>query len=146
MSKCRLRNRAIKTTRARVASSCSQPVVPCRLVFTCPIPDVLFFFCPWGEVSSSDADDSGLSLARTNSNNNGGLALVQRPGPRVCEKWLKDRKGRLLSADDIQHYHRIVVALYETIRIMTEIDKVIEAHGGWPRAFLGRNEESSTQG
>lgn len=56
-------------------------------------------------------------------------------GYQVCEKWLKDRKGRTLSADDITHYHKIVVALSETIRIMSEIDEVIEAHGGWPGAF-----------
>jgi hypothetical protein len=58
-------------------------------------------------------------------------------GCRVCEKWLKDRKGRALSKDDIEHYHRIVVALSETIRLMAEIDKVIDAHGGWPGAFAG---------
>ena len=56
-------------------------------------------------------------------------------GYQVCEKWLKDRKGRMLSADDITHYHKIVVALAETIRLMAEIDRVIEAHGGWPGAF-----------
>ena len=56
-------------------------------------------------------------------------------GYQVCEKWLKDRKDRTLTADDIAHYHRIVIALYETIRIMREIDEVIDAHGGWPGAF-----------
>jgi predicted helicase len=56
-------------------------------------------------------------------------------GYQVCEKWLKDRKGRTLSDDDITHYQRIVVALSETIRIMVEIDKVIDEHGGWPGAF-----------
>jgi predicted helicase len=55
----------------------------------------------------------------------------------VCEKWLKDRKGRTLSKDDIAHYHKIVVALSETIRLMGEIDEVIEQHGGWPGAFSG---------
>jgi Type ISP C-terminal specificity domain len=54
---------------------------------------------------------------------------------RVCEKWLKDRKGQGLSADDIAHYQKIVVALTETIRLMKEIDEVIEQHGGWPGAF-----------
>jgi predicted helicase/SOS-response transcriptional repressor LexA len=54
---------------------------------------------------------------------------------QVCEKWLKDRKGRTLSKDDIAHYHKIVVALSETIRLMQEIDEVIEQHGGWPGAF-----------
>jgi SOS-response transcriptional repressor LexA len=56
-------------------------------------------------------------------------------GYRVCEKWLKDRKGRTLSDDEIDHYQKIVVALAETIRLMKEIDEVIEAHGGWPGAF-----------
>jgi hypothetical protein len=56
-------------------------------------------------------------------------------GYQVCEKWLKDRKGRTLSKDDIVHYQRIVVALSETIRLMKKIDEVIEAHGGWPGAF-----------
>jgi hypothetical protein len=56
-------------------------------------------------------------------------------GYQVCQKWLKDRKGRVLSSEDIAHYHRIVAALSETIRLMSEIDQVIEQHGGWPRAF-----------
>lgn len=34
-----------------------------------------------------------------------------------------------------RYNHRIVVALSETIRLMAEIDKVIERHGGWPGAF-----------
>ena len=56
-------------------------------------------------------------------------------GYQVCHKWLKDRKGRTLSDDDIDHYQKIVVALAETIRLMKEIDEVIEQHGGWPGAF-----------
>jgi len=40
--------------------------------------------------------------------------------------------SRRLTADDIYHYQRIAVALRQTIRLMAEIDKVIEAHGGWP--------------
>jgi len=56
-------------------------------------------------------------------------------GYQVCEKWLKDRKGRTLTKDDLAHYQKIVGALSETIRIMKEIDEVIEKHGGWPAAF-----------
>ncbi len=56
-------------------------------------------------------------------------------GYQVCEKWLKDRKDRRLSKGEIAHYQKIVVALAETIRLMKEIDEVIEAHGGWPMAF-----------
>lgn len=53
-------------------------------------------------------------------------------GYQVCEKWLKDRKGRTLTKDDLAHYQKIIVALSETIRLMKEIDEVIEEHGGWP--------------
>ena len=56
-------------------------------------------------------------------------------GYQVCAKWLKDRKGRMLTDDDIAHYQKIVVALSETIRLMAEIDRVIDEHGGWPGAF-----------
>lgn len=56
-------------------------------------------------------------------------------GYQVCEKWPKDRKGRMLSKDDIAHYQKIVLAISDTIRLMKEIDKVIERHGGWPGAF-----------
>ena len=56
-------------------------------------------------------------------------------GYQVCAKWLKDRKGRKLSKEDIAHYQKIVVALSETIRLMKEIDEVIVKHGGWPGAF-----------
>ena len=44
----------------------------------------------------------------------------------------------MLTDEDIDHYQKIVVALSETIRIMAEIDEVIDAHGGWPGAFQQR--------
>jgi predicted helicase len=53
-------------------------------------------------------------------------------GYQVCQKWLKDRKGRALSFDDIRHYQRTVAALAETIAIMEQIDITIDEHGGWP--------------
>ncbi len=53
-------------------------------------------------------------------------------GYQVCQKWLKDRKGRKLSFDDQRHYQHIVSALAETIRLMSEIDTAIEQHQGWP--------------
>lgn len=46
-------------------------------------------------------------------------------GYQVCQKWLKDRKGRQLNNEDIQHYQRIVVALQETIKLMDKIDLAI---------------------
>ena len=56
---------------------------------------------------------------------------MQIGGYQPLEKWLKDRKGRALSFDDLQHYTRMIIALRETRRIMAEIDEVIP---GWPLA------------
>ena len=64
-----------------------------------------------------------------------GVWHFQIGGYQVCHKWLKDRRGRTLSDEDVAQYQKIVVALTETIRIMAEIDEVIESHGGWPDAF-----------
>jgi hypothetical protein len=43
-------------------------------------------------------------------------------GYQVMHKWLKDRKGRSLSLEDIQHYIRISQALQLTIRCQEKID------------------------
>ena len=53
-------------------------------------------------------------------------------GYQVCEKWLKDRKGRTLGHDALEHYRGIVAALDETLGITEKIDAAIEEHGGWP--------------
>ncbi len=45
-------------------------------------------------------------------------------GYQPAQKWLKDRKGKELSFEDVRHYQRIIVALSETNRIMGEIDKI----------------------
>jgi hypothetical protein len=50
-------------------------------------------------------------------------------GYQVCEKWLKDRRGRQLSFDDLMHYQKVIVALKETLRLMEEVDRAIP---GWP--------------
>ncbi len=46
-------------------------------------------------------------------------------GYQPAQKWLKDRKERELSFDDILHYQKIIVALTETDRLMKEINKII---------------------
>jgi len=45
-------------------------------------------------------------------------------GYQVCDKWLKDRKGRILSLDDIKHYCKVVTAIKHTIEIQKEIDNL----------------------
>jgi len=53
-------------------------------------------------------------------------------GYQVCEKWLKDRKGRTLSLDEMDHVGHVADALAFTIRQMAEID------AAYARAFPGR--------
>jgi predicted helicase len=45
-------------------------------------------------------------------------------GYQVCDKWLKDRKGRILSLDDIRHYCKVVTAIKKTIEIQKKIDNL----------------------
>lgn len=47
-------------------------------------------------------------------------------GYKSLEKWLKDRKDKHLTGDEIIHFQKMVVALVETIRIQEEIDEIIE--------------------
>ncbi len=46
-------------------------------------------------------------------------------GYRVAEKWLKDRKGRALSYDDLTHYQSVIAALARTLEIQPGIDAAI---------------------
>ena len=62
-----------------------------------------------------------------------GLSQVAQGAPGQGGK--NPRPGRVLTAEDIAHYQTISVALNETIRLMKEVDEVIEEHGGWPDAF-----------
>jgi predicted helicase len=50
-------------------------------------------------------------------------------GYQVCKEWFKDRKGRTLSQDDIEHYQKIVIALGQSIKLMDKIDAAIP---NWP--------------
>jgi len=59
-----------------------------------------------------------------------------RPGEQTFRKWLNDRKGRILSYDDLTHYQQIVAALAETRRLMNDIDEAIKEHGVWPLTMV----------
>jgi len=47
-------------------------------------------------------------------------------GYQPAQKWLKDRKGKILGFEEILHYQKIIVALSETDRLMREIDLVFK--------------------
>ena len=50
-------------------------------------------------------------------------------GYQVCDKWLKDRRGRQLSYGEINEYCKITLAISETLRLVRQIDDAIPR---WP--------------
>jgi len=47
-------------------------------------------------------------------------------GYQVLNKWLKDRKDRLLTLYEVETYCKIITALHYTIKIQTDIDRIYE--------------------
>jgi predicted helicase len=58
-------------------------------------------------------------------------------GYQVCRKWLRDRRGRQLTAEEIDQYRRLVLALSDTLQRTATIDRLIDRFGSWPEAFRG---------
>jgi hypothetical protein len=50
-------------------------------------------------------------------------------GYRVCDRWLRDRQRTRLTLDDLACYERVVVAIRDTIVLMTKVDAAIPS---WP--------------
>ena len=46
-------------------------------------------------------------------------------GYQPAQKWLKDRKNKILSSEELMHYQKIIVSLVKTIELMKQIDKII---------------------
>ncbi len=51
---------------------------------------------------------------------------------QVLQKLLKNRKGRTLVFDDLEHYTKVVSALSQTIELMQAIEETIVENGGFP--------------
>jgi hypothetical protein len=56
-------------------------------------------------------------------------------GYQVLNKWLKDRRGEVLTEEMVQTILSICDRLGQSITLMSRIDVCIDAHGGWPGAF-----------
>ncbi len=50
---------------------------------------------------------------------------------QVIDKWLKSRKGRTLTMDDVEHLQQVMSSLYETDRVMKEIDMITGELHNW---------------
>lgn len=47
-------------------------------------------------------------------------------GYQPAQKWLKDRKGKQLAYDDLEHYKKMISALMHTHEIMQQLDDVLD--------------------
>lgn len=47
-------------------------------------------------------------------------------GYQVAEKWLKDRKERVLSLEEVSHYCKVVTALAQTIKLQEGLDELFK--------------------
>ncbi|HTN75045.1 MAG TPA: type ISP restriction/modification enzyme [Pirellulaceae bacterium] len=54
---------------------------------------------------------------------------------RVLQKYLKDRRTRVLTPDEVLHYQRMVAAVDRTLVLQAALDGVIQEHGGFEQAF-----------
>ena len=45
-------------------------------------------------------------------------------GYQVLDKWIKDKVGRNLNDDEVEHYLKVITAISKTIEIQNEIDKL----------------------
>ena len=52
---------------------------------------------------------------------------------QVLRKWLKDRRGRTLSPNELAHYARMVACVERTLALAPRIDETIQTHGGWAK-------------
>lgn len=52
-------------------------------------------------------------------------------GYPVLMKWLKDRKGRVLSYDETNVFSKIIQAVHQTLVLKLELEKIIKDAGNW---------------
>ena len=80
------------------------------------------------EISECDFKDNKVYINGNQyfENISKGAFEFQIGGYVPAQKWIKDRKGHVLSYEDIMHYSKLVTALENTIRIMKNIDNLIE--------------------
>ncbi|MBA2114425.1 type ISP restriction/modification enzyme [Bremerella alba] len=54
---------------------------------------------------------------------------------QILRKWLKDRRGMVLTKEEIAHYRHMIKAVQQTIVLMRQVDESIKKLGGLHRAL-----------
>jgi predicted helicase len=55
---------------------------------------------------------------------------------KVCQKWLKRHRGEVLKERGIQEFMKVATIIDKTLEFMSDIDDLINKHGGWDFSFL----------
>jgi len=110
-------------------ASLGQQLIDLHLMRSPGLDNPISRFCGKGDSAVTkveyDADRGRVSINPTQyfDGVTPDLWSYQVGGYQVLAKWLKDRKGRYLTADDTKHYSRMVTALAGTVKLQEEIDR-----------------------
>jgi len=55
---------------------------------------------------------------------------------KVCQKWFKRHRGEVLKERGIQEFMKVATIIDKTLEFMSDIDDLINKHGGWDFSFL----------
>jgi len=67
-------------------------------------------------------------------------------GYQVAHRWLRERRGKELTARELRAYIRIVGALADLVTAGVAVDEAVEASGGWQLVFLGDTTDAEASG
>jgi len=56
---------------------------------------------------------------------------------QICHKWLRDRRGKSLTASDVTRYAKVVQCASHMVSAMQQVDQLVASAGGFDRAFAG---------
>ncbi|MEW4562867.1 type ISP restriction/modification enzyme [Bremerella sp. JC770] len=104
-----------------------------------------------GEVETNVFSESTTPIASGHPKHRDDLVWIDRNTPlaeadadtwqfhigshQVLRKWLKDRRGAILTQEEIAHYLHIIHAVQQTKNLVQRIDDCIKKLGGFHRAF-----------
>jgi hypothetical protein len=78
-------------------------------------------------LSGQTEDDGAIRINASQT-----LGQVSLAAFEVLPKWLKERKGRELSVDDLTTFQRIVGAIERTLELTSRLQELIDDAGGLP--------------
>jgi len=111
-------------------SDLGQQLIDLHLMRSPELDNPISRFCGHGDSAvgriAYDADHQRVYINETQYFENVAPDVwsYQVGGYQVLDKWLKSRKHRYLTADETQHYARVVTAIFGTKEVQGQIDQL----------------------